>query len=80
MHTTDTTDITTDTYEAECTLLNKTKALLKEDKRSLFDIANASGIPFYWLQRFASSQSVKDPSVNRIQYLYEFLTNSKLPV
>jgi len=58
-------------------LIIKTKELLTNDARSLLEIHRASGIPFYWLQKF-SSKHFDNPSVNRVQYLYEFLTNSQL--
>lgn len=58
-------------------LLLKTKELLTNDNRTLIEIHRQSGIPFYWLQKF-SSKNFENPSVNRVQYLYEFLTNTKL--
>lgn len=66
--------------EVECTLLLKTRELLKNDERSIILLSNESGLPFYWLQKLASSSSFKNPSVNKIQKLYEYLSNSKLPV
>lgn len=63
--------------EKEGTLLIKTRELVKNDTRSLPDLATESGIPFYWLQKL---NTFKSPSVNRIQYLYEFLSNKKLSV
>jgi predicted transcriptional regulator len=59
------------------TLLEKTKELLKEDGRTLLDIHLQSNIPFYWLQKFPHS---KDPSVNRVEKLYNFLSKEKLKV
>lgn len=61
------------------TLMLKTKELLIKDSRSLPQLSVDSGLPFYWLQKF-SSNGFENPSVNRVQYLYEFLTNTKLPV
>lgn len=66
--------------EEECSLLLKTKQLLKEDSRTLLDLANESGLPFYWLQRLNSQSTFKNPSVNRIQHLYEFLSKTNLSV
>lgn len=59
------------------TLLRRTRHLLKQDKRSLFTIASESDLPFYWLRKFATGET-KDPGVNRVQSLYEYLTNHKL--
>lgn len=56
------------------TLLETTKQLLKQDKRTLPEIAVQSGLPFYWLQKFHNS---KDPSVNRVEKLHKFLTEQK---
>lgn len=60
-------------------LMKNTLNLLKKDNRSLLDIHKESKIPFYWLRKFKASE-FSDPSVNRVQALYEFLTGKKLPV
>lgn len=57
------------------TLLSKTKELLANDKRTTYDISTSSGIPFYWLQKFPSSEN---PSVNRVEQLYNFLSDKPL--
>ncbi|AZF88181.1 DNA-binding domain protein [Microcystis phage Me-ZS1] len=57
------------------TLYQKTQGLLRG--RKLLDVHKESGIPFYWLRKFASG-SIREPSVNRVQALYEFLTGQKL--
>jgi hypothetical protein len=41
------------------------------------DVHKESGLPYYWLRKLVYG-AVPDPSVNRIQALYEFLTNSRL--
>ena len=58
-------------------LLVKTRYLLERDKRGLLDIHKETDIPFYWLKKF-SSGGFDNPSVNRVQFLYEFLTGAKL--
>lgn len=58
-------------------LYKKTRQLLRGEKRSLFEIAKESGIPFYWLRK-VNAGTIHDPGVNRIQKLYEFLTNKPL--
>ena len=66
-------------FESPGSLQAATYQLLKKDGRSLSDISTSTGISFYWLQRF--SQNVfKNPSVNRVQYLYEELSGKKLVV
>lgn len=61
------------------TLLDKTLDLLQEDPRSLQEVSQETGISLYWLQKM-KVRSVPDPSVNRIQDLYEYLSNNKLKV
>ena len=61
------------------TLMLKTHALLKSDPRNISDISIDTGVSFFWLQRF-SAMSMKNPSVNRVQYLYEQLTNTILKI
>jgi len=60
-------------------LMKKTLRLMKKDSRSLIDIHKETNLPFYWLRKFAAGE-FDNPSVNRVQYLYEFLTESKLSV
>lgn len=61
------------------TLFIRTRELLLDEQRSLIEISEQSGIPFYWLKSFRRGESV-GPSVNRVQHLYEFLTGSALRV
>lgn len=56
-----------------------TLRLLKDSGKSLPTVYLETGLPFYWLRKFASGD-VKDPSVNRIQKLYEYLTGKPLEV
>lgn len=55
-----------------------TRRLLKTHEKSLADIHaelhnSGSEITFYWLRKF-SSGDIKDPSVNRVEELYKYLT------
>lgn len=52
-------------------LMLGTIALLKD--RNLFEVYADTKIPFYWLRKFATGE-FRNPSVNRVQYLYEFLS------
>lgn len=65
------------TLEKPGTLLSRTRALLHKDTRSLVEIHSAAGVPFYWLKKFSSGE-IREPSVNRVQKLYEHLTQTKL--
>lgn len=58
-------------------LHDATRALLHKDTRTLLQIHEGSGLPFYWLRKF-SSMEIKEPSVNRTQQLYEFLSGRSL--
>lgn len=61
------------------TLLDKTLDLLEEDSRPLQEISFATGISLYWLQKMRV-RAIPDPSVNRTQQLFEFLSDTKLKV
>lgn len=59
-------------------LMVHTRRLLHESGKSLPEIyaemhASGSSITFHWLRKF-SSGNFKDPSVNRVEELYEYLT------
>lgn len=64
-------------YDKPGALVETTRTLLKEDKRTLKMIAQWTGIPFFWLKKFSANE-IPNPSVNRVQYLYEKLSNSKI--
>lgn len=64
-------------YDSPGSLIQKTLKLLERDERSLLDIAQATGLPFYWLRKLKGGK-IDNPSVNRIQYLYEKLSARKL--
>ncbi len=66
-------------YSAPITLHERTLELLKKDLRPLPAIGHQAGVPFYWLEKFVRGK-IKDPSVNRIQKLYEHLTGTTLNV
>lgn len=43
------------------------------------DVAEATGLPEPWLKKFAANE-IKDPSVNRVETLYNYLTGTPLNV
>ena len=63
-------------YDQPNSLLSKTIALLKE--RELVDVHVETKIPFYWLRQLRSGSPSQNPSVNRVQFLYEYLSDRKL--
>lgn len=60
-------------------LCERTLTLLRKNKTPLPDLAQQAGLPYYWLKSFKSG-TINDPSVNRVQQLYEHLTGKKLDV
>lgn len=62
-------------FDQPRSLMLKTIELLK--KRDLFEVYAETKISFYWLRKFIALE-FKNPSVNRVQYLYEHLSGSKL--
>ena len=58
-------------------LMKVTRDLLQRDKRTQQEIHQGTGIPFHWIQQFSFGK-FKNPSVNRVQNLYEFLSGKPL--
>lgn len=56
-------------------LMLRTIDLLKS--KNLFEVYSDTKIPFYWLRKFAAGE-FRNPSVNRVQYLYEFLSSKPI--
>ena len=61
------------------TLYEQTLRLLTDTNLTIQEIAKQSGLPYDWLVSVRYDR-VKDPSVNRIQTLYEFLSGKPLNV
>lgn len=62
---------------AEGSLLKQTRKLLEAQRGRYLDIYEATRLPPNWLSLLAHGK-IKDPSVNKVQCLYEHLTNKKL--
>lgn len=62
-------------FDQPGSLMTKTIDLLKE--ADLMILYRDTGIPFYWLRTLAKGR-YKNPSVNRVQFVYETLTKTKL--
>ena len=58
-------------------LMTVTRDLLHNDVRTQQEIHKGTGIPFHWIQQFSFGK-FKNPSVNRVQSLYEFLSGKSL--
>jgi len=55
-------------------LLNDTKKLLKESDKTLEQVHVGAGVSYHWLAKFKRN-AINDPSVNKVQDLYNFLRN-----
>lgn len=64
-------------FDMPGTLAIATRELLKSSNLTIKMTAQCTGIPFYWLKKFSANE-IPNPSVNRVQYLYEKLSKSKL--
>jgi hypothetical protein len=64
-------------FDSPGALMQQTHKLLKNDERSIAEISIDTGITFFWLQRF-SAHMMKNPSVNRVEFLYEHLSGKNL--
>lgn len=64
-------------FDEPGSLMEKTLALIKKDERSVLELYRDTGLPFYWLKKLAAGKFA-NPSVNRVQYLYEYLSGKKI--
>lgn len=62
-------------FDQPSSLMLKTIDLLKG--RDLLEVYSETKISFYWLRKFVAG-CYKNPSVNRVQYLYEHLSGTRL--
>lgn len=65
----------TEPFDQPGPLMLKTIELLR--KRDLLQVYADTKISFYWLQKFAAG-GFKNPSVNRVQFLFEHLSRQRL--
>lgn len=72
--------MTDEVFDKQAPLLAKVVELLaaKRDKDYMI-LWSETGIPYFWIRKIANGE-IKNPGVNRIQYLYEHLTGKKLEV
>ena len=62
-------------FDQPNSLMQETIRLLKE--KNLLEIYADTKVPFFWLRKFVAGQ-FKNPSVNRVQFLYEYLSGQKI--
>lgn len=60
-------------------LMETTRRLIRQDGRTYLQLYEATGISPYWIERFTNG-AFKNPSVNRVQQLYEALTGKPLEI
>lgn len=53
------------------------KTILLLDGRDLLQVYEETRLSYYWLRKFAAG-AYKNPSVNRVQFLFEHLTGKEL--
>ena len=61
------------------TLYEQTLILLQDSELTLQEVAVGSGLPYDWIVSVKYDR-IKNPSVNRVQQLYEFLSGKPLNV
>jgi len=62
-------------FDQPRSLMVKTIRLL--EGRDLLQVYEETRLPYYWLRKFAAG-AYKNPSVNRVQFLFEHLTGKTL--
>lgn len=65
-------------FDTPGTLMQRALELLKK-RGDLMGVYDETKISFYWLRKFAAGD-FKNPSVNRVQFLYEHLSGKKLDI
>lgn len=66
-------------FDTEGKLMRTVQRLIREDPRSLPEIYRDTRVPLSWLNGFVAG-AYRNPSVNRLEYLYEQLTGKELPL
>lgn len=64
-------------FDKPAKLMVTVQNLIKDDPRSLPELYRDCGVPFYWLKKFIDG-GYQNPSVNRVEYLYTFLSGKEL--
>lgn len=61
------------------TLMRRTRELLVQTNTPYIEICKTTNISPHWLSLFANDQ-IPDPSVNRVEVLYTYLTGAPLVI
>lgn len=64
-------------FDEPQSLMHRTQRMLIDHKLSCLEVFEETGINYHWLKKFENGD-FKNPSVNRVQSLYEFLAGKKL--
>ena len=64
-------------YDQPGTLMKKVLELFIKDGRTPLQLQIDHGVPFYWVKALQAG-TIKNPSVNRIEYLYNLLSKKPL--
>lgn len=67
-------------YDKPAAIVLKTRELLERYSKSIPEVYKETGIPIYWLKSFSDGRYKQNPSINRVVYLYEYLTGKPLEV
>jgi hypothetical protein len=59
-------------FDAPNTILRRTRALLL--RREILEVHVETKIPYYWLRKLRSNEPLRGANVNRVQFLYEYLS------
>ena len=67
--------------EVKMNLYEKTLKLIRNCPRNITyaDIGHNTGLSIHWIEKFGQGK-IKNPSVQKVQTLYEFLTGKKLEI
>lgn len=57
--------------------MHATLELLRNSEESIDEVARKADVSFYWLRKF-SAGTARDPSVNKVQRVYEYLAQRPL--
>jgi hypothetical protein len=66
-----------ETFDQPQSFLIKTRELMAACDKSINKLCQETGLPYPWLRSFKNG-AIDNPSVNRVQFLYEHLNGGEL--
>lgn len=63
--------------DAPGSLYQATLKLVNNDPKGLLSVQARTGVPLYWLRKFAA-EKIPKPNVNRMQLIFEKLSGKKI--